>query len=114
MGDLVATDVTISVPVDKRDIGHGALQKNVTIADLTFGDGALTYPTGGVPLPAKEKFGFLKVIDAGLIEQASASGYVHKFDRTNHTIRIYNAGTELTGGGSTPAAVTLRMVFVGE
>ena len=39
MGDLVATDVVISVPVDKRDIGHGALQKNVTIADLTFGNG---------------------------------------------------------------------------
>ena len=114
MGDLVSTDVTISVPVDKRDIGHGALQKNVTIADVTFGDGVLTYPAGGVPLPAKEKFGFSKTIDVGLIEDASASGYVHKYDRTNHRIRIYNAGTELTGGVTTPAAVTLRMLFVGE
>ena len=114
MGDIVATDVVISVPVDKRDFAHGAVQKNLTIADMTFGNGVLTYPTGGVPLPAKEKFGFVKVIDVGLIEQASASAYVHKFDRTNHTIRIYNAGTELTGGATTPAAVTLRMLFVGE
>jgi hypothetical protein len=92
MAAILSTDVTVSVATDKRDIAHGAAQKNISIADVTFGDGSLTYPSGGVPLPAIGEFGFQREIQLGLIEEAPANGFHYKFDRENHTIKIFTQG----------------------
>jgi hypothetical protein len=100
MTALASTNVTVSVSVRNRDI-IPAGPKRVQIASVTFGDGALTYPTGGVPLPAIGVFGFNKAIEFGVIEQP-INGFFYKFDRANHKILIYNQGV-LTGSTSTGA-----------
>lgn len=124
MPDLTAADVTISL--SSRNIEHRPGMLRRVYPDLTFGDGAKTYPTGGVPLPAKEQFGFKKEITFGLVEQGpTINAYVYKYDRTNHKLRIFQGGSptnpptqtaliELAGGSATPAAATLRMKFIGE
>ena len=101
MAALASTDVTVTVNARDRDIGHGALNKNMCMASIVFGDGALTYPALGVPLPAIGSFGMLKQMDIGLIEQPHGDGLIYKYDRTNHKIRIYSQGVTM---GSTAIA----------
>lgn len=106
MTALASTDVTVTMNARDRDIGHGALGKNMGIASVAFGDSALTYPTGGIPLPAIGSFGMQRQLDIGIIEQPPGDGYVYKYDRTNHKIKIY------TSAGITPAG-TIASTFTG-
>jgi len=101
MAAIESTDVTVTISNRDKDIGHGALQKNLSLADVAFGDGALTYPTGGVPLPAIGNFGFQRQIDLGIVEEDPDDGFHYKYDRTNHTIKIFTQGVVT---GSTAAA----------
>ena len=58
---------------------------------LVYGTGALTYPSGGIPLPTASSLGFSRWCDALLLMDAgSANGYVYKYDKANHKLRIYN------------------------
>jgi hypothetical protein len=99
MTAIASTDVTVTVSTRNRDIMPG-MPKRAQIASVVFGNGSLTYPTGGVPLPAKGSFGFQKEIEFGVIEQP-INGFVYKFDRANHKILIYAQGIRT---GSTTAA----------
>jgi hypothetical protein len=99
MTALASTDVTVTVSVRNRDIIPGA-PKLAQIASIVFGNATLTYPTGGIPLPAKGVFGFKKLIEFGVIEQP-IDGFFYKFDRTNHKMLIYAQGFRT---GSTTAA----------
>lgn len=112
MTDLAATDVTITeYPLLNNLIPQG--NRRVNIVNIAFGDGALTYKSGGVPMPAKAYFGMFDQIDMMVLEQPPASGYEHHYDRTNNTVRIYNGGTELTASSDAPAATTLRALVIG-
>jgi hypothetical protein len=115
MTDLASTDVTVTeypllanlVPTSNR---------RFNVVDIAFGDGALTYPSGGVPMPSKDKFGMFDQIDAMLIESPSGNAYDYRYDRTNHKIRVRDltaSGAELTAGASAPAAATFRAVVIG-
>jgi hypothetical protein len=102
MADLASTDVAVSIaPGDREIFGAGAF-KNGTLAQITFGNGSLTYPANGVPLPDKGVFGFRKIIDLGIVENAPGDGFVYKYDRTNHSIRVYTQGAKT--GATAPAA----------
>lgn len=101
MAAIASTNVTVAVSVRNRDV-FPAGPKLVQIASVAFGNGSLTYPTGGVPLPAIGVFGFKKIIEFGLIEQP-VDGYVYKYDRTNHKIVIYAQGVTT---GSTAASTS--------
>lgn len=88
------------------------------IVDVSFGDGVLTYPAGGVPLSAV-KLGmpnFLRSLE--MVSPGSANGFLYKYDSTNKKIRIFQqdgttgALTELSGA-ATPAAATLRVHVYG-
>ncbi len=79
---------------------------------IAFGDGALTYPTGGIPIdhsrlsmPAfVENITFPDATDAG-------SGTLWQYDQVNQKIRGYSAlGTEISGA---VAAKTLDAVITG-
>jgi len=102
MTALASSDVTVTINDRDKDVGHGALLKNMTIAQVQFGDGSLTYPTGGVPLPAKENFGFLNEIAFGAVQE-SAVGFVYKYDQTNHKIKIFTQG--LVSGSTTGVTI---------
>jgi len=101
MAALASTDVVVTVNPGDREIAGGAAFKNISIASIVFGDGSLTYPTNGVPLPAIGVFGFRKAIQFGLVAQAPGDGFVYKYDKTNHSIRVYTQGlkTGATGAG---------------
>ena len=115
MGAFASTDVTVTAKAtDKHILGKIKMQK----ATIVFGDGALTYTTGGVPMPDKAYFGMNKeIIGMTFLEGvgASGNGFVYKYDITNNKMLIYfadyDAGADgaliqYTSGG-TPAAATL-------
>jgi hypothetical protein len=95
MAALTAANVVVTVnpeDVDRSPDGRIGIRTFPTVA---FGNGVLTYPALGVPMPAIGYFGFLKAIKRAYFEQP-ANGFLYHFDRANHKIRIFNgagAGT---------------------
>ena len=108
MTALASSDVTVTVGVRDRDIGRGGMSKCLGVAQIAFGDGALTYPTGGIPLPAIGNFGLLRQMDFGALEPPPGDGYVYKYDRENHKILIY------TSAGFTPEGTVSQPTFTGD
>lgn len=113
MGNLAATDVTITLPSRDRDVGHGAVMKNVTLATVTFGDGSSAYPSGGVPLPAIGEFGFEREVQLCLPMVSAMDIYVYKYDATNNKLAMYdiNTGAEYSGN---PASRSVVLLMIGE
>ena len=96
MADIAVTDVTATL-VGKTEIGKVSKSH---VMDLTFGDGALTYPTGGVPL-STSLLGMKRNVDAVMICDASgADGFVYKWDKTNNKILIYTQGVLVGAAGA--------------
>lgn len=100
MAAIASTDVTVTVNAGDREMAGGGAFKNLTLATVAFGDGSLTYPTGGVPLPAIGAFGLRAGIDAALVIPPAGDGYVYKYDKANHKLLIYAQGVRT---GSTAA-----------
>lgn len=103
MTAFASTDITVTLNAPERDIGGGGVFKNISIATIAFGNGALTYATGGVPMPAIGRFGMKRAVDLMLIEQPSANGFIYKYDAANNKIKIFTQGF-LTGGTVAGAA----------
>lgn len=119
MADIASTDVVYTI--QSQEVMAPAPTKRVQ-ATLVFGNGTLTYPTGGVPV-SKGSLGFPSVISTlSFIDAASGNGFVYKYDLANAKIRIYQgdndavadgALVELAGGSATPAAATLKVLATG-
>jgi hypothetical protein len=64
--------------------------KKITRGTLAL-PGTDTYPTGGVPLPAKEQFGFIRQMDSLVLmgQAAAITSYVEKWDKANHKLMLY-------------------------
>ena len=99
MADIVAAGVTVTL--DFMDRTFRRKRHEVTIA---FGDGSATYPTNGVPLPAKRTaFQMHAEIDRIDLPPVTSGGYVCMYDKTYYTIRIFKcagsaaAMTEISG-----------------
>ena len=60
MADITATDVTVTEEATHRS---SELRQKRNRVQITFGDGVLTYPAGGVPMPSIDKFGMLTSLD---------------------------------------------------
>lgn len=96
MADLASSDVTITVE-ERRILGN---QKRNRVK-IVFGNGTLTYPSGGVPMPAKEKFGLPFKLDyLNLLDSDSPSGLQWKYDKTNNKLRGYVQGVKHGAAGS--------------
>lgn len=95
MADLAAADVTVSIS-ERRIVG----KKRRNILTLTFGDGAKTYPTGGIPMPAAGSFGMVRNLDFLNVLDDSAGVFLVKYDKTNNKLRYYWP----SGGVNAPAA----------
>jgi hypothetical protein len=105
MGAFASTDITVTIASRDREIAGAAAGRNQTIASVAFGDGSLTYATGGVPMPAIGTFGFRNEIKMGLIEQPPANGFIYKYDATNRKIKIFTQGIR-TGSTTVGASGT--------
>ena len=83
MTNLAATDITLTV--DPYRLGR----LKWTYGTLAFGNGVLTYPFGGIPLPVKGRFNLNNVTDLQVIDP-DTSGIVWRYDKTNHTLKAYH------------------------
>jgi hypothetical protein len=100
MVDIVAANVTITV---QKRLKAGKRRRNR--CKIEFGNGSLTYPAGGVPMPAAKSF----AMNGGVLEYLvitdgnDASGLIWKYDQDNKKLRAYVQGYDHGAGG----AVTL-------
>lgn len=85
MTALASSDVTVAINPQDRNI-LGRIKMNVGM--ISFGDGALTYPFGGIEMPAIGSFGMNKEI-TNLQILDSADGLVYKYDQANRKIRVF-------------------------
>ncbi len=121
MTALAVSDWT--VVINKTVIKGGQRETHCT---LTYGDGALTYPTAGIALPTAATLGMQRNIDNIIIvdsalDAATTTAYIYEWDKTNHLLKIYidedPAGTDAAMvEGSTslaPAASTLELIVQG-
>jgi hypothetical protein len=116
MGAFASTDITVTIASRDREIAGAQAGRNMTIAQVVFGNGTLTYATGGVPMPAIGSFGFRNEIKMGLIEQPPANGFIYKYDATNRKIKIFTQGvrTGSTGAGAAENGALVEDSFAAE
>ena len=89
MAALAASDVTYTQGVQKST--GSRIMRTITIA---FCDGALTYPSGGVPL-TKAKMGCPNVVEVLVLrDAANDNGYLYKWDKANNKLRIYQGDND--------------------
>ncbi len=117
MADIASSDVTYTLVKQRKEDSSNKVI-NLTVA---FGNGTLTYPSGGIPLD-KAKMGCASaIINVNLCSPASSNGFVYKYDLTNNKIRIYQGDNDNAAdapliellGAATPAAATLALEVVG-
>lgn len=120
MADLAAGDLTYTLQESTQSVDGSSNWKAVW--KVVFGDGTLTYPSGGVPL-TKAKLGCpAHVKTLNIIDASDATGLVVKLDYENLKLRLYEvdgAGTaddslvELDAASDAPAAQTLYVEVSG-
>jgi len=112
MADLTASNVSFAETTAKRRLQGGPTPRMVAFGIVSFGDGALTYPAGGIPINAQrlsmpvliEEVRFPDATDGG-------SGTLWQYDIVNQKIRGYSAlGTEISGAVS---ATTVNAIVIG-
>jgi hypothetical protein len=96
MADIAASDVTYTLKEGTQFACPSDPRYSAAFA-ISFGNGALTYPAGGIPL-TKGKLGCPTDLEALLIDDASsADGYLYKHDRANNKLRIYQGDNDNAG-----------------
>lgn len=86
MADLAASDLTYTISkIKKMEDG-----RKIVEATIAFGDGAKTYPTGGVPV-TKAKLGLPVTIDSFIVEDSGASVYSYTVDRANLKLIMFQS-----------------------
>ena len=83
MANLAATDITLTRGGPYK---LGKLTSDFVL--LTFGDGAKTYPYGGIPLPAIGNFGWHYSGDM-MITGPDEDNIIWKYDAVNHKLKGY-------------------------
>lgn len=100
MADIANTDVTYSfIQKDKMFLGRRGYSARGTIS---FGNGTLTYPSGGIPL-IKGKIGLPRVLRSIKILESNAKGYQFEYDVSAEKIRLFQSPSKaVTGNASAP------------
>lgn len=96
MSALASTDVTVTCAQEDVEI-VGKLR--IAFVTIAFGDGALTYPSGGVPMPAVGKFGMVRNL-RNLKIVGDTQGIIWKHDPVNHTLLGFEQGVTVSAAGS--------------
>jgi hypothetical protein len=117
MAAIGTSNVTYTV-VKQSKAGDAEKAYQFTIA---FGNGTLTYPTGGVPL-LQASLGCPNYLRSVVfVDPSNGDGYVYKWSQSANTVRIYQSGVESAsaaalaelGTGAAPSATTLVAEVVG-
>jgi len=83
MANLAAGDVTYTLKT-RRNLGNSRKFNRVQLA---FGDGALTYPAGGIPITIA-KLGCPNIVESLNVVDQGTSGYKFQYDSTNSKLVI--------------------------
>lgn len=106
MARLASTDLTVTV-LDRGIVG----KKRRSYGSIVFDSTSLTYTIAtGILMPTAPSFGFLSLVDNMFFVKslgAGATELVFKYDKTNHSIRVYRSA------GFTPAGTVAAPVFTG-
>lgn len=86
MSAIAASDLTYTL-LNRRKDESSRKRFNVKIQ---FGDGALTYPSGGIPL-SLGKLGCPNVIESLVVYDSGASGYHYEYDQANGKLRLFQS-----------------------
>lgn len=117
MAALAASDVTVTIS-ERRIVG----KRKVVRGTIAFGDGSLTYPENGVPLPGLSSFGFIRQMDSFKVYGVNelASDYVLQFGPANRTLLMFEEEGTAAGGpllecdtSEAPAARTYSFEAIG-
>lgn len=118
MAAFAAADVTVAIT--DQYISGGRRHVTGTIA---FGDGALTYATGGVPLPAIAAFGMPRSLKSLNIWGGNGltTDYVTRYNPATHKLLLYEEEATAAGGplleadtSEAPAARVYYFTAVGD
>ena len=106
MSDIAAANITVTQDFPQEIFGL-PMGHSLMLPTLTFGNGSLTYPTYGIPVPDLKQFRLSANIDRILITPAVGTHY-WRYDKTVRTaspvapygsLRAYalNGGAEMSG-----------------
>ena len=113
MADLTSADVTVTQPI--QAVFYPPIPITIAFAYVSFGNGVLNYPAGGVPMPAG-LFGMRKAI--GYVAPTWSGGYRGEYDIALNTIHIYQcagAGAPMVELGHVAVpAMDFTLFIVGE
>jgi hypothetical protein len=118
MPDIAASNVSY-VP----DLNRKVMDKMRSIpVQISFGDGVLTYPAGGIPL-SLSKLGLVgELIGLEITEPDADDGLVYKWDKSANTLRLYYGDysaavdgplVEVPSGSYAPAATVIEAIAKG-
>lgn len=98
MADLASTDVTLALQTQAESVARAiriSSREKQSLVKIDFGDGALTYPSGGVPMPTTaSSWGFIRQLNRfDLVDPNDASGILWKVDHANKKLRGYVGNT---------------------
>jgi len=97
MADIAASDVVYTLQAGtartEGDSRYGAVFK------VVFGDGALTYPSGGIPLTIGKLGCPVNLEDFHMMDASDGDGNVYKYDNESDKIRIYTTNLDTTVDG---------------
>ena len=107
MADLAAADVTYTITSEKISRTRRTVE-----ATVAFGDGALTYPSGGVPLTKGKLRMKRDLIGLVIVDPGNANGLVYKWDKSNNKLRIYKPTSFIIAHAAGAGATTVRTTLV--
>lgn len=114
MANLVAGSIAYTMK-NQRRLGNSKVQNKV---QLVFGDGALVYVAGGIPLtPAS--MGCPNVIESCAVVSKGINGYMMQYNpASGKLVLLRNAASPASvplveATGDTPAAVTVEVEVIG-
>lgn len=114
MADFAASDVTYTILKQRRVQGRAH-----NLVRLAFGDAALTYAAGGVPI-TKGKLGCPTTVESLKVVDQGVSGYVFNYDQSAEKLVVLmgdnnNAsdGPLIEASGVALAAQTLEVEVIG-
>lgn len=109
MANLAVGDVTTTINSKRIEA-----RKKIIDVSLAFGDAALTYPAGGVPMPVMATYGLVRSLDfLRIYDEAYGNGYSYKYDPTNNKMLVYQ-GAAIAAETSTFTGVASKPNYVSE
>lgn len=95
MANIASGNVTYTM-LNQRKLGDS---RNSNRIRLAFGDGALTYPAGGIPL-LKGSMGCPVVIESMVVVDQGTSGYKFQYDQDVEKLVIMHADYDAVADGA--------------